>query len=169
MPLGGELSGLATIAKKKNAVWKVYPKRPGPTTSDSVSGNSVYVIHKSQDIIAFPSNLENIDTSWLRNFKTFTPAGDSYEQSQDKVYDPDGVFVGQDQTRYWLFPWMVAGTAASYDNGTPLQRTKAVKWFENTILNHDPGQEVKGRQWLEAEILISLLYLYQESESNADK
>jgi TIR domain len=153
---------------EEDALWKVYPNRPGPTISDSVSGNAVYVMHRSHDLIEFPLHLNDVDESWLRLFKTSVPTGDSYEQSQDKIYDPEGEFVGQDQTRYWLFPWMVAGTAAAYENGTTPQKAKTIKWFERTILNHNPGQEVKGRQWLEAEILIALLYLHQKSEPRGD-
>ncbi len=149
--------------QRGSALWRPYPERSAGGPSISVSGNAMFLLHETNKRLGIPRSLEIRDRFWARDLTMDVPDDDGYEQSQDKILDPHGALIGQDQTRYWLFPWKVAGSAAAYENSTVFQRAKIIKWLEAAIEQHDPSETVKDRQWLEAEILLSLLYLQEKS------
>lgn len=161
--LGKSVEWIGDSNLRQSALWRPYPERSAGGPSISVSGNALFLLHETNKFLGVPGSLETPDQFWISNLTMDVPDDDGYEQSQDKISDPHGVLIGQDQTRYWLFPWKLAGSAAAYENSTLFQRAKIIRWLEAAIEHHDPSETVKDRQWLEAEILLALLYLQEKS------
>jgi len=134
-----------------------YPNGQPYYRSWSLGGFAVYTL---SEMLAEPSHLSLIQSRW-RNTPTTSIKPDGSLASMQRIVTSDGR-VYSDQTRYWDFPWVLAGNIATYKNASIFEKASLLIEIEKLIAAAaDEGalDRVKGRPWIKSEYVIALSYL----------
>jgi hypothetical protein len=137
--------------------WKGYPLLRNGKASESVSGVVLHALHQT-----VPKQLHQIDEEWLDNLPAGTISASDVENPYFYFMTKDG-YANDDfvQTR---LPWLVIGTVDAYDNGSIIQRGRALAWLERaldqvSVLTADTAPD----DWVRAELLYSIRYVLARS------
>jgi len=135
--------------------WKDYPLLPNGVVSESISGVVLHALHQTAT-----GRLRQIDAEWL----------DSLPETLLSASDADHTYIWYKAKEAWTnddyvqirLPWLLVGTVDAYENGSVLQRAKALLWIEDALAQPSIATaDTIVENWWRAEILFGLRYVLE--------
>jgi|GEM_PF-6635948 len=146
-------SWLISNREHEKGRWFDYPSSKSGQISLSLSGLAIYSLHQSAKLV----NLDviNLDKEWVANLPENIPNAGSCEIPYIWVKGFDG--LNQDTFCQLTVPWLIIGTAAIYENVTPLEKLTINSWVDRVILESKiTFSDNIAEHWKRAEIIIAL-------------
>ena len=128
---------------------------PNGVVSESISGVVLHALHQTAT-----GRLRQIDSEWL----------DSLPETLLSASDADHTYIWYKSKEAWTnddyvqirLPWLLVGTVDAYENGSVLQRAKALLWIEDALAQPSIATaDTTVENWWRAEILFGLRYVLE--------
>jgi hypothetical protein len=146
----GWLEGGALPGKAR---WSEYPPS-GIFEQGEYLAPSALTVH----VLRTVAGSNRFDALWLDQLPPSVPGLRQSEVSKGVVW-LDSTQITLDESRHYMFPWMLRATAEAYPNGDLSQRTRAVLWIEQAFKRPLRPEDLHSEYWTMAETLFALRYV----------
>jgi hypothetical protein len=150
-------TGWLLAQRTKGARWKPYPNSNAASESESISGLALHALH-----LAVPDQVTGIDQQWLEQL----PANVNAASDGENYYiEMEGSGSSAIDTFVQIkVPWMMVATVDAFENGSVLQRARALNWLERTLRTDSlQNADANAKNWWRAELLYALRHLLSHS------
>jgi hypothetical protein len=135
------------------ARWTEYPpdetfeKRLEYLAASALVVHALHTVAKSNDF----------DTLWLDQLPQRVPP--PLENEVAKGYVRGETYFTLDDSRHYIFPWMLRATVEAYAHGNAMQRARALLWLEEAFKTPLRPEDFRSEFWTMAETLFALRHV----------
>jgi hypothetical protein len=144
---------LASRALPGRARWTEYPPSAIFEQGEYLAASAL-AVHALRTV----AGSNRFDALWLEQLPQGVPGLRQSEISKG-VISLDATQITLDESRNYLFPWMLRTTVESYANGTLSQRVRAVLWIEEAFKRPLQPEDLHSEYWTIAETLFALRHV----------
>lgn len=142
---------LAANAIPGQARWTEYPPDQTFERGKEYLAVSALAIHVLRSV----TGTTKFDGLWLKELPRNSPLPGQDELAKGYVFFGTNQMT-IDETRHYLYPWMLRTTIDAYHQGTVMERSHALVWLQDALVHAPMAEDLYKEIWTTAEVLYSL-------------